>query len=158
MSGGRPDRRGDKDRPFHPWRIRASSLSRAVARANSTRLRSLWRVWPGDRTVATRRTRGSTHILCISYKRLETCIGGTNGDERALAECVDPVLVPKEAEELLVKTRAKDLDVKLVVLVGVDTKVLDLAERDRLVVGPCGRGGFVVLWVGTEGANVDFAG
>lgn len=79
-------------------------------------------------------------------------------DQGALAERVDPVLVPEESEQLVVQRRLEDLDVDLVVLVRVYTEVLDLAQRDGLVFGGDGVGRGVVLGVGTEGADVDLAG
>lgn len=78
-------------------------------------------------------------------------------DQGALAERIDPVLVPQESEQLIVKSRLEDLDVDLVVLIRMDTKILNLAERDGLVLGGSGIGRGIVLWVGTEGADVDLS-
>ena len=38
----------------------------------------------------------------------------------------------------------------------MDTEILDLVQWDRLVFGRNGIGWRIVLWVGTEGADVDF--
>jgi shikimate 5-dehydrogenase len=75
-----------------------------------------------------------------------------------LAERVDPVLVPQETQELCVETALEDLHVELVVLVRVDAKILDLRQRNGLVLGSGGRGRGIVLGVGPEGTDVYFAG
>jgi hypothetical protein len=78
-------------------------------------------------------------------------------DQRALAERVHPILIPQHTQQLIIQARLEHLDLELVVLVRVDTKVLDLAERDRLVLG---RGHVlrrVVLGERAEGADVDLA-
>lgn len=81
-------------------------------------------------------------------------------NERALAERVHPILIPQHTQQLRVQTRLEDLDLELIILPRVHAKVLDLAQRDALVLGSgtrsTGRG--VVLREGAEGADVDLAG
>ena len=57
-----------------------------------------------------------------------------------------------------VQTRREDLNVELVVLIGMYTKVFDLIERDRLIFGCRNVGRCVVLWIRAEGANIDLSG
>jgi len=56
-----------------------------------------------------------------------------------------------------VQARCEDLNVKLVILVGMYAKVLDFVERDRLVFRRRNIGGRVVLWVRAEGTNIHLA-
>ena len=57
-----------------------------------------------------------------------------------------------------VQARREDLNLELVILVGMHTKVLDLVEGDRLVFGCRDVGRSIVLWVRAEGANVYLTG
>jgi hypothetical protein len=83
---------------------------------------------------------------------------GTHRDERTLGERVDPVLVPEQAEELRVERAREHLHVERVVLVRVHAEVLNLRERDGLVLVATGRGRrCVALRVRPERANVDLA-
>jgi hypothetical protein len=61
--------------------------------------------------------------------------GEAYGDQRTLTERVDPILVPERAEQLRIQATLEDRDVELIVRVGVDTKVFDLVQRNRLVLG-----------------------
>jgi hypothetical protein len=76
-----------------------------------------------------------------------------------LTKRVHPVLIPQQPKQFCVKCALKDLDVKLVVLVCVDAEILDLRERDRLVLGfsPATRGWGVVLRISAEGTDVDLS-
>ena len=73
-----------------------------------------------------------------------------------LTERIDPILVPQQAKQLVIQRRLEDLYVQRVVLVRMDTEILDLVQWDRLVFGRNGIGWRIVLWVGTEGADIDF--
>ena len=79
----------------------------------------------------------------------------TYGDERALAERVNPILVPQQSEQFLVKFTGENLDFELVVLICVDTKVFNLVQRDRLVFRRNGIGGSVCRWISAESAYVN---
>ena len=57
-----------------------------------------------------------------------------------------------------VQARCEDLNLKLVILVGVYTKVLDLIERDRLIFGRRSVGWRVILWICAESANIYLTG
>lgn len=82
--------------------------------------------------------------------------GETHRDQRTLAEGVHPVLVPQHPQQLRVQTGLEDLYLEGVVLIRMDTEIFDLVERDGLVFGGRGGRGLVVLWVGAEGADIDF--
>ena len=82
----------------------------------------------------------------------------THRYQGTLTERVHPVLIPEQTEQLIVETALEDLDVDLVVLVRVRAKVLDLVQRDRLVLGRSGVWWGVVLRIRPEGANVYLAG
>lgn len=56
-------------------------------------------------------------------------------NERTLTESHDPVLVPQQVEQLGVVRTLEVRDLERVVGVRVDTKVFDLVDRDRLVLG-----------------------
>lgn len=61
--------------------------------------------------------------------------GGTYRDEGRLGERHHPVLVPEKVEELGIVRRLEVRDLEGVVRVGVHSKILDLVDRDRLVLG-----------------------
>lgn len=58
----------------------------------------------------------------------------THRDDLTLAQRIDPVLVPQKIQQLGIQARLEDGDLELIVRVGVDTEILDLVERDGLVV------------------------
>ena len=82
----------------------------------------------------------------------------THGDQWTLAKSVDPILIPEETEKVSIQAGCEDLDVKLVILVRMYTKVLNLVERDRLIFGRRSVGWRVVLWICAESANVYLTG
>ena len=70
-----------------------------------------------------------------------------------------PVLVPQQSQELLIEARLEHLDFELIVLICVNTKVLNLVQGDRLVLGLFRRCGWLVaVGVSAEGADVDLSG
>ena len=81
----------------------------------------------------------------------------THRYQRTLTKRVDPVLVPQHREDVIVKTGFEDLNIQLVVLISVYSKVLDLVERYRLVFRARCVGRRVVFRVSTESSDVDFA-
>ena len=66
----------------------------------------------------------------------------THGNDLALTQSVDPILVPQQIQQLGVQARFEDGHLELIVRVGVDAEIFDLVERDGLVVagGSIGRG------------------
>ena len=80
----------------------------------------------------------------------------THRNKGTLTERIDPILVPQQAKQLVIQRRLEDLYVQRIVLVRMDTEILDLVQWDRLVFGRNGIGWRIVLWVGTEGTDVDF--
>lgn len=75
--------------------------------------------------------------------RVSRCLGGgavrttraAHRDERALAECHDPVLVPQQVEQARVVRTLEVRHLERVIGARVHAKVLDLVLRDRLVLG-----------------------
>ena len=62
----------------------------------------------------------------------------THGHDLTLAQRIDPVLVPKQIQQLGIQTRLEHGDLQLVVCVGVNSKVFDLVKRYGLIfVGGC---------------------
>lgn len=55
--------------------------------------------------------------------------------QRALAESVHPILVPEQRKQLIIEGRLEDFHVDLIVLIRMNTKVLNLAQRNRLIFG-----------------------
>jgi hypothetical protein len=75
----------------------------------------------------------------ISRERLiPPQLANTHRDQRTLTQRVDPVLVPQRLEQLGIETTLEHGDLERVVGVGVHTKVLDLVQRNGLVLGGCG--------------------
>lgn len=64
----------------------------------------------------------------------DSCPRMTHRDDLTLAQRIDPVLVPQKIQQLGIQARLEDGDLELIVRVGVDTEILDLVERDGLVV------------------------
>lgn len=81
----------------------------------------------------------------------------THGDQRALAECIDPVFIPQHREEIVIQTWFEDLNLELIVLISMYTEIFDLAERDRLILGGWSIRRGVIFRERAEGANVDFS-
>lgn len=69
----------------------------------------------------------------------------TYRDDLTLAQRIDPVLVPQKIQQLGIQARLEDGDLELIVRVGVNTEILDLVERDGLVVVGGGIGRRVAL-------------
>lgn len=58
---------------------------------------------------------------------------GAYREERGLGESVDPILVPELVQEMCVESGLEVGDLQGVVLLAVNTKVLNLAQRNSLV-------------------------
>jgi hypothetical protein len=56
-----------------------------------------------------------------------------------------------------VQAGCEDLNVELIILVGMYAKVLDLIKGNRLIFGRRNVGGRVVLWICAESTDVHFA-
>ena len=82
----------------------------------------------------------------------------THRNQRTLAQGINPIFIPQHAQQLCIQTRLEDLNVDLIILVCMDTKVLDLVQRNRLVFRRGSVGRCIILWVGAECSNVDFSG
>ena len=65
-------------------------------------------------------------------------------------------MVPEAVQETFIHPRLKVSDVKAVVLLAVDTKVLDLVQGNGLVLTGALVWWLVTLGVGSEGSQVDF--
>ena len=57
----------------------------------------------------------------------------TNGDEWRLRECHDPILVPKQIEQLGIGRRFEVRDFEGIIRIGVNSEIFNLVERDRLI-------------------------
>lgn len=79
---------------------------------------------------------------------------GPYGDQRTLAEGVDPVLVPQQTQEFCVQARLEDLHLQRVVLVCVNAKVFDLIERDVLIFRCRSIGRRIPRRISSKGADV----
>ena len=80
------------------------------------------------------------------------------GDQWALAKCVDPILVPQQTEQFGVQAGLEDLHLQRIVLICVDSKVLDLIERDALVFRCRRIGGRITRRIGAKGPDVYASG
>lgn len=81
----------------------------------------------------------------------------TYRNQGALTERVDPVLIPQKPKQFIVQGGLENLHFQWIVLIGVYTEVLDLVQRDRLVLGGDGVWWCVVLWICAEGSDVNLA-
>jgi hypothetical protein len=83
--------------------------------------------------------------------------GGGYDVERGLRERCHPVLIPEEVENLFVEGGFKVRYVKGVILICVDAKVFNFVEGDGLVFTWFGVRGNVLLWIRSEGTDIDFS-
>ena len=65
-------------------------------------------------------------------------------------------MVPETVQKAFIHPRLEVGDVKTVVLLAVDTKVLDLVQGNCLILTGALVWGLVTLGVGSEGSQVDF--
>lgn len=92
-------------------------------------------------------------------RQVEDLTGGVLGvaEQARTSQRVDPVLVPQRVQELAVQGGFEVSDVELIVLLAVDTKVLDFVQRNRLVLGWFFVWRLVALRVRSESSEIDFS-
>ena len=80
-----------------------------------------------DRSIAIQHMHGSKPpVSRTSIKSRMDQIRCTHRNKGTLTERIDPILVPQQAKQLVIQRRLEDLYVQRVVLVRMDTEILNL--------------------------------